>query len=130
MDFLDPVLGTVTGLEPGQLSAIISFTLKALLFCLPFVILGLLFERDVYRVPVTGRITKVLILLVFVLPVLLFAIFNYMAPGIPESFWESHQVLETLWIMEGSFAPVVLAGLCVLYFFLYAAEVVRGDLRD
>jgi hypothetical protein len=130
MDFIDPVLGTITGLESAQFGVILSFSLKALLFCLPFIVLGIMFEKDVCHVPVVGRVIKILILLAVITPVLVFALFNYMAPNMSETFWESHQVLETLWIMEGSFAPIVLAGLCLIYFFLYTAEVLRGDLRE
>ena len=130
MDFLDPVLGTLTGIEPAQWRSILVFSLKVFLFCLPFVILGFLVEKDVYRVSAVNRTTKTLLLLICVSPVFLLAVFNYLAPKLPGSFWERHTVLESFWIMEGSLAPLILAGLCLIYVLLYLTEIVRGDLRD
>jgi hypothetical protein len=130
VDILDPILGTIAGIGRAGFSLIIFFSLKVLLFCLPFVAVGFILERDVYRVAVIGKVIKVSILLAFVLPVLLFAVFNYVAPGLHESFWENYQILEFLWIMKGPLAPVVLAGLCIFYVSVYAAAIVRGDLRD
>jgi hypothetical protein len=130
MDFLDPVLGSAAGIDPGQWKAILLFSLKMILFCLPFVIFGLFIEGDVYCVPVVNKVLKTLVLLLFVLPVFSFALLNLLAPGIPDSFWTRHPALETLWIMEGYIPPLVLILLCGAFLFLYAARVWGGDLTD
>lgn len=128
LDYLIPVLGSVTGLEMAQWKDILSFSLKAILFCLPFVALGLLVERDIVRVPVFNRFAKVGVLVLFSLPVFLFGIINYLAPGMPDDFWEKYPALELFWLMEGQWAPIILMALAAVFVLLYAAEVMSGDL--
>ena len=130
MDFLDPVLGSVAGLDAGQWKTVFVFTVKGVLFCLPFVILGVLVERDVYRVPFFGRIIKTLVLILVVFPVLAFALLNYFAPRLSENFWADFPWLENLWIMEGSLPSLVLALLCGTFLTIYLGEVWKGCLRD
>jgi len=130
MDFLDPVLGSVTGIDPAQWKSIFLFSVKVVLFCLPFVILGILVEKDVYRVPVFNRVLKTIVLFLFVFPAFIFALLNLFAPRLPDSFWTRHPGLEILWIMEGRFPPLVLGLLCGTFLFLYVAEVWKGGLRD
>jgi hypothetical protein len=130
MEFLDPVLGAITGTELVPWRSILAFSIKVLFFCLPFIILGFLVEKDVIRVPAASKTVKSLVLLICVIPILMFAGLNYIAPKLQDSFWEVHPVLELFWIMEGSFAPLILAGLCLVYVSVYIAEIARGDLRD
>jgi len=128
LDYLIPVLGSVTGIEMAQWKDIFSFSLKVILFCLPFIALGLLIERDVIRVPRVNRFAKIFVLVVFAIPVFLFGILNYMAPGLPDAFWDGHPNLESFWIMEGEWAPIILMALVAVFVILYAVEVLGGDL--
>jgi len=130
MDFLSPVVGTVTGVEAAQWKEILIFGMEVFIFLLPFVVIGLLVEKDVIRVPVVNRIVKSIVVVITSLPILLFGIFNYMAPGLSEAFWERHPVLEGFWIMEGRHAPAILTGVVLLYVLLYVAETARGDLSS
>lgn len=128
MDFLSPVLGSITGIEAAHWKDILVFTAKVILFSLPFVALGLLFERDVLRVPLGNRLIKTAILMIAAAHVILFGLLNLVAPRLPDSFWENHPALESMWIMEGTWPPVILMGLVVLFVTLYAVEVLEGDL--
>ena len=130
MDFVSPIIGTVTGIEMAQWKDILIFTLKVFLFSIPFVVVGLLVEKDVLRVPVINRVVKSIIVFVFFLPVFLFGILNYLAPGMPDNFWERYPLLEGLWIMEGTWPPVILSLVALLYLLLYVVETMRGELRD
>ena len=128
MDLISPVIGAVTGLEMAQWKDIFIFSGKVFLFCLPFLGLGLLVERDVLRVPALNRLFKTLVVLMFTLPIILFGALNYFAPKLPEPFWEKYPFLEDFWIMEGTWPPILLMAMAALYFLLYAAEVMRGDM--
>jgi hypothetical protein len=130
MDFLIPVLGTVTGIEAALWKDILLFTAKCALFVIPFVVIGLLIERDFNTVPVLNRLIKSIIVFAFFVPPFLFGILNYFAPDLPETFWESYPALENFWLMEGKMAPVVLSASVLLYFLLYLLENVRGDLTN
>ena len=130
MDFLIPVLGTVTGIEAALWKDILLFTAKSVLFVVPFVLIGLFIERDINTVPVLNRFIKSIIVFVFFVPPFLFGILNYFAPDMPETFWESYPALENFWLMEGKMAPVVLSASVLLYFLLYVLENVRGDLTN
>ena len=130
MDLLSPIVGTVTGIEMAQWKDIIIFALKVFIFAVPFVVFGLLVEKDIIRVPMLNRVAKTLVVFLFFLPVFLFGILNYIAPGMPEAFWENHLVLEEFWLMEGTWPPVILSGLVLLYFLLYLMETLRGDLSS
>jgi hypothetical protein len=130
MDFLSPIVGTVTGIEMAEWKDIIIFTLKVFIFSVPFVVVGLLIEKDVIRVPVLNRVIKSLVIFIFFLPVFLFGVLNYLAPGMPDAFWEKYPLLEGLWIMEGTWPPIILSGLALLYLLLYVSETVRGDLSN
>jgi len=129
MDFFSPVVGAVTGVGVAQWKDILIFTLKVFAFTVPFVAVGLLFEKD-HRARLLSRVTRSVLVLMFTLPVFLFGLFNFFAPGLPESFWARYPLLEGLWIMEGTWPPVVLSGLALLYFILCIAENVRGDLTN
>ncbi len=48
----------------------------------------------------------------------------------PDAFWEKYPLLEGLWIMEGAWPPVILLAVALLYFLLYVAETLRGDLGN
>jgi len=128
LDYLIPVLGSVTGLEMAQWKDIFTFSLKAILFCLPFVALGLLVERDIIKVPLLNRFAKLGVLVLFATPVILFGIFNYMAPGLPDDFWDRYPALESFWLMEGQWSPIILMTLVAAFVLLYAVEVLGGDL--
>jgi len=130
MDFLSPILGTVTGIEMAQWKDIIVFCLKVFIFTVPFVVAGLILEKDSGRRLVLGQVMKSLLVLLFSLPVFLFGLFNYLAPGLPETFWDKYPLLEGFWIMEGTWPPVVLSGLALLYSILYIAENVKGELNS
>ncbi len=130
MDFLSPIVGTVTGIELAQWKDILIFTLKVFIFAVPFVVVGLLVEKDIIRVPILSRVIKSLIVFIFFLPVFLFGILNYLAPGMPDAFWEKYPLLEGLWIMEGTWPPVILSGLVLLYLLLYVLETAQGDLSS
>ena len=130
MDFLSPIVGTVTGIEMAQWKDIIIFALKVFIFTIPFVVVGLLVEKDVIRVPVMNRVVKSLVVTLFFLPVFLFGVLNYLAPGMPDAFWEKYPLLEGVWIMEGTWPPLIMSGLALLYLLLYVAETVRGDLTN
>ncbi len=130
MDFLSPIVGTVTGIEMAQWKDILIFALKVFVFSVPFVAFGLLVEKDIIRVPVLNRVFKLLVVFLFFLPVFLFGILNYLAPGMPDAFWENHHLLEELWLMEGTWPPVILSGLVFLYLLLYLMETLRGDLSS
>ena len=130
MDFLSPVVGKVTGIEMAQWKDILIFGLKVFIFSVPFVIIGLLVEKDVIRVPVVSKIVKSTVILVLTLPIIFFGILNYMAPGLSDSFWERYPVFEGLWIMEGGLAPAILSGMALLYLVLYVLETARGDLSN
>jgi hypothetical protein len=130
MDFLSPIVGTVTGIEMAQWKDILIFALKVFIFSVPFVVVGVLVEKDVIQVPVLNRAVKSLVVFLFFLPVFLFGVFNYLAPGIPDAFWEKYPLLEGFWIMEGTWPPVILSGLVFLYLLLYVAETMRGDLSS
>jgi len=130
MDFLSPIVGTVTGIELALWKDILIFTLKVFIFAVPFVVVGLLVEKDIIRVPILSRVIKSLIVFIFFLPVFLFGILNYLAPGMPDAFWEKYPLLEGLWIMEGTWPPVILSGLVLLYLLLYVLETAQGDLSS
>ena len=130
MDFLTPVLGTITGIEAALWKDILLFTAKCVLFVVPFVVIGLFIERDVNTVPVLNRLIKSVIVFAFFVPPFLFGILNYFAPDLPETFWESYPALENFWLMEGKMAPVVLSCSVFIYFLLYVLENVRGDLTN
>lgn len=130
MDFLSPIVGTVTGIEMAQWKDISIFALKVFVFTVPFVVFGLLVEKDVIRVPVLNRAVKSFVVFLFFLPVFLLAVLNYLAPGLPDAFWESYPFLEELWIMEGIWPPVILSGLAFLYLLIYVMETARGDLTN
>ncbi len=130
MDFLSPIVGTVTGIEMAQWKDILIFALKVFIFTVPFIVVGVLVEKDVIRVPVLNRAVKSLVVFLFILPVFLFGVLNYLAPGMPDAFWEKYPLLEGFWIMEGTWPPVILSGLVVLYLLLYVAETMRGDLSS
>jgi hypothetical protein len=130
MDFLTPVLGTITGIEAALWKDILLFTAKCTLFVIPFVVIGLFIERDVNTVPVLNRLIKSVLVFVFFVPPFLFGILNYFAPDLPETFWESYPALENFWLMEGKMAPVVLSCSVFIYFLLYLLENVRGDLTN
>jgi hypothetical protein len=112
----------------AQWKDIISFSLKVILFSLPFIALGLLIERDIISVPRANRFAKICVLVLFAIPAFLFGILNYMAPGLPDAFWDGHPSLESFWIMEGEWAPIVLMALVAVFVVLYAVEVLGGDL--
>lgn len=128
MDFVSPIVGTVTGIEMAQWREILIFALKVLVFTIPFILVGLFVEKDVLRVPPINRFVKCFVVLMFILPVFLFGLLNYLAPGMPDAFWEKYPILEGLWIMEGVWPPVILSAVALLYFLLYVAETLRGDL--
>ena len=130
MDYLPPIIGTVTGIEMSQWRNILIFGLKVFIFSVPFVIIGLIVEKDILRVTLAGKVTRTFLVLIFSIPILLFAVLNYLAPGLPDAFWEKYRLLEGFWIMEGPGAPILLAGLTLLYLISYLAETIRGDLRD
>jgi hypothetical protein len=130
MDFLSPIVGTVTGIEMAQWKDILIFALKVFIFSVPFIVVGVLVEKDVIRVPVLNRAVKSLVVFLFILPVFLFGVLNYLAPGMPDAFWEKYPLLEGFWIMEGTWPPVILSGLVFLYLLLYVAETMRGDLSS
>ncbi len=130
MDFLSPIVGTVTGIELAQWKDILIFTLKVFIFAVPFVVVGLLVEKDIIRVPILSRVIKSLIVFIFFLPVFLFGILNYLAPGMPDAFWGKYPLLEGLWIMEGTWPPVILSGLVLLYLLLYVLETAQGNLSS
>lgn len=130
MDFLSPVVGTVTGIDMAQWKDVLIFGLKVFIFTMPFVFIGLLVENDVIRVPAISKAVKTLAVVIFILPLFFFGMLNYMAPGIHESFWEKHPLLEGFWIMEGRLAPAVLSGAVLLYLVLYVTETLRGDLSN
>jgi len=130
MDFLSPIVGTVTGIEMAQWKDILIFALKVFIFSVPFVVVGVLVEKDVIQVPVLNRVVKSLVVFLFFLPVFLFGVLNYLAPGMPDAFWEKYPLLEGFWIMEGTWPPVILSGLVFLYLLLYVAETMRGDLSS
>ena len=129
MDYLIPVLGSVTGVEVAQWKVILVFSLKILLFCIPFVILGLLIEYDVIRVPAKNRAIKIFVGLLFATPVFLFGLLNFLAPRLPDAFWDAHPSLEPFWIMEGKWSPLVLMGITLLFVLLYLLETITGELR-
>lgn len=128
MDYLIPVLGSVTGIEMAQWKDIVAFSLKVILFCVPFVVLGLLVERDIIKVPLINRFAKLAVLVLFAAPVFLFGFLNYLAPGLPDEFWEGYPALESFWLMEGQWSPIILMALTVVFVVLYAVEVMSGDL--
>ncbi|UCG38460.1 MAG: hypothetical protein JSV00_09840 [bacterium] len=130
MDFLSPVLGSITGIEPAQWKVVFIFALKVFLFTLPFVALGLLLEKDIRTVPMSRKMVKSLVVLLFCLPPFLFGILNYAAPRLSQEFWEKYPLLESFWIMEGSLTPLLLSALASLFALLYIAEVMRGELRN
>jgi len=130
MDFLSPIVGTVTGVEIAQWKDILIFSLKVFVFTIPFVAFGLLIEKDIIQVPVLNRVAKSLVVFLFFLPVFLFGILNYIAPGLPDAFWEEHLLLEEFWLMEGTWPPVILSGLVFLYFLLYLMDAWGGDLSS
>ena len=130
MDYLSPIVGTVTGIEMAQWKDILLFGLKVFLFTVPFVIIGLLVEKDIIHVPMLNRAIKTLIIFCLLVPVLLFGLLNYLAPGMPDPFWEKCPFLEGLWIMEGTWPPIILSGLVMLYLLAYIVEILRGDMSS
>lgn len=130
MDYLTPVLGTITGIEAAMWKDILLFTAKSALFVIPFIVIGLFIEGDINTVPVINRVIKSLIVFAFFVPPFLFGILNYFAPEMPETFWESYPALENFWLMEGKMAPVVLSASVLIYFMLYLLENIRGDLTN
>ncbi len=130
MDFLSPVLGTVTGIEAAMWKDILLFTFKVFLFVIPFILIGLFIEHDVQRVPVVNRLVKSGLVFLFFIPPFSFGILNYFAPDMPETFWESYPFLENFWLMEGKLAPLVLTGSVLICSILYILETARGDLTN
>ena len=94
----------------------------------PFIVLGLLIEYDVIRVPVRNRVIKICVGLLFAVPVFLFGLLNFIAPRLPDVFWDAHPALEPLWIMEGKWSPLVLMVIVVLFVLLYLLETIGGEL--
>ncbi len=128
MDFLTPILGSVTGIETAHWKDILIFAAKVILFAVPFAAMGYLLERDVIRVPAVHRVLKSAILMIFTVPFILFGILNFFAPRLPDAFWEKYPVLVSMWIMEGTWPPLVFMGVIVLFVLLYLIEVLGGDL--
>ena len=128
MDFLSPVLGAVTGIEPAHWKEIALFSAKALLFIVPFVIIGLLVEKDIVRLPVTSKLVKLSVVLLFTAPVFMIGALNYFAPGLPDEFWDRNPLLESFWIMEGKWTSIILMAVAAVYVLLYAWEVLAGDM--
>ncbi|GBE15710.1 MAG TPA: hypothetical protein ENH32_08120 [Proteobacteria bacterium] len=127
-DYLVPILGSVTGVKMAQWKVIFFFSLKVFLFCVPFIVLGLLIEHDVIRVPVKNRVIKICVALLFATPVFLFGLFNFIAPRLPDAFWATHSTLEQFWIMEGKWSPLVLMAIVILFVLLYLLETIGGEL--
>ena len=130
MDYFSPIVGTVTGIEMAQWKDLLLFGLKVFLFTVPFVVIGLLVEKDIIKVPVPSRVIKTLIIFCLSVPVFLFGVLNYMAPGMSDPFWEKYPFLEGLWIMEGTWPPIILSGLVMLYLLAYVVEILRGDMSS
>lgn len=130
MDFLSPAIGAVTGIEMAQWKDIFIFAFKVVLLCVPFAILGLLLDGDIYRVPVTRRLVKSVVAVLFVTPVIMLGVLNYMADGLSDAFWAKYPFLESYWIMEGKWPPAVLALLALLFLILYLLETATGDLTN
>lgn len=127
-DYLVPILGSVTGVKMAQWKVIFFFSLKVFLFCVPFIVLGLLIEYDVIRVGVRNRAIKICVGVLFAVPVFLFAMLNFIAPRLPDIFWDTHPVLEQFWIMEGKWSPLVLMVIVTLFLLLYLLETIGGEL--
>jgi len=128
LDFLIPVLGSITGIDPANWKDIMVFALKVVIFCIPFVAVGVAVEKDILRVPPVNRAIKIAVLITVSMPFFLLGLLNHLAPRLPDSFWDAYPYLEDWWIIEGKWTPMLLMGFIVLFVLLYTLEVLGGDL--
>jgi len=128
LDFLIPVLGSVTGIDPAHWKDILVFTVKVIVFCVPFIVLGILVERDILKVPVSNRVVKIAVLIIAATPFFLLGALNFMAPKLGDAFWDKYPYLEDWWILEGEWTPILFMGFIAVFVILYTVEVMGGDL--
>ena len=114
---------------PGGWGGIALLVSRALLFCLPFAVLGHFLEKDVGRVKVGHRILKILVLLFFLMPLSAFALLNFLGPILPSSVRSATPLVELFWVMENRWAAFLLLVLSGVFMILHLAEAWKGDLQ-
>lgn len=129
MEIVDAILGGSAGFSLAGWGRVALFCAGAFIFCLPFILLGYSFERDVNRVAVVNRVLKTLVLLFFLLPFLVFALLNSLMPFV--SHWEKsgNPLMWMFWVMEGTTPPILLFLLLSIFLVLYLVQIWRADLR-
>jgi len=129
MDTAASISALFTGAFPGGWGEIALFVSGALLFCLPFAVLGHFLEKDVRRVRIGNRILKILVLLLFLTPIAAFALLNFLGPVLPSSARSAVPLVELFWVMENRWAAFLLFLLSVVVMVLHLGEAWRGDLQ-
>ncbi len=134
---MDAVLGTIqrlVGFDPATLLAIVKFVVKSALFAVPFLLLGLFFERGVdarKRLPWSRRLAKVGVAVLFALPLVGFGVLNLVGARWPEKLeplTAAWPWLDELLILDGVNPPAVLIALVTAFVLLNAWEMLTGDL--
>ncbi|MBN2719906.1 MAG: hypothetical protein JXR72_02260, partial [Proteobacteria bacterium] len=100
-----------------------------LLFCLPFAVLGHFLEKDVRKVRFGNRILKILVLLLFLIPLSAFALLNFLGPVMPSPIRSAIPLVELLWVMENRWAAFLLFLLSGVFLILHLGEAWKGDLQ-
>ena len=129
MDAAASISALFTGVFQGGWNGVALFVLGALLFCLPFAVLGHFIEKDVRRVRVSNRIFKIMVLLLFLTPLSVFALLNFLGPVMPSSIRSAVPLVELFWVMENRWAAFLLFLLSGVFLVLHLGEAWRGDLQ-
>jgi hypothetical protein len=126
------ILGFIK-LDPAVMPEVWGFTVRMVLFCIPFLLIGIYLERNVDgRVLIAGwpRMLKMFLLIVSVAPLGIIGavnLLNAVRPGLMAGVLAEHPALENLMVMDGMTGPLLLLGLLLVFTLLYAAEIATGD---
>ncbi len=119
--------------DPAVMPEVGGFTLRLMMLCIPFLLIGLYLERGVDgKVRITGgrRRLKISLLLVSVSPLGIIGALNLVNALRPETMQEAlakHPALENLMVMDGLAGPLLLLGLMLVFTLLYASAIAAGD---
>ncbi len=120
-------------LDPATMPEVAGFTLRMVIFCVPFLLLGLYLERGVdgrERIPRARRLVKMAVLSAGILPFCFLGgmnLVNALRPELLARVMEKNPDLQNLMVMDGLVSPLVLLGVLLVFFFLAASEILGGD---